>query len=784
ATIAALPTTSTNGISGSWSPAINNTATTEYTFTPDEGQCATSVNITIDINDKIIPTFSAIGPLCMNSAPPILSLTSNNGITGTWDPPTINTTEAGIAEYTFTPTNGLCATKAILHIESVMLIAPVASVTTKPDCILTTGIIEVTSPLGTNYEYSLDGLTFQGSPIFTSLLPGTYGVRVKEKANGCISAPTFLTVTPALATPDPPVVIVTQPDCILKTGMIKVTAPMPAPGITYTLKGTIPIVSPISSSTGVFDQLTPGIYEVTTTNATGCTSVATSKTINISPATTDPLIVTETHINIDNDHTWGSIDLTVSGGTGPGTYLYSWSNGAITEDLSKLATGTYIVQVTDQNICNKASLTVQIMNETNLPPIATNDEFITSCSILRGDLLYTDNGNGIDHDPEGDSFSIEKTSITLLHGAMTINPDGSFVYQTEKGYIGDVNFQYRIFDKKKNYSSPATVTIHIISDLDHDGIADADDLDADGDGILNSNEGGLTTDTDGDGLPNYLDIDSDGDGIVDNFEAQSTADYIPPSNLDVNHNGVDDAYDPYQFAPEIQPVDTDGDGIPDFLDLDSDNDLVPDFIEGHDADFNGKPDHSAKGKDKDGDGLDDGYDTVVNDCNVLDNATGSNASMQDFDGDGLPDWRDDDDDDDKILTRYEDLNGDGDFSNDDIDFDGYPEYLDYGRECDLLIPDAFSPNGDNVHDYYQIYCINHYPNARLFIFDQMGNKVYEKSHYGNLDVWKSYENAWWNGMPDRGPANTRNQLVAPGTYYYVLDLGNGEVRKSFVFVSY
>jgi len=38
--IPALPTTSTNGITGTWSPAINNTATTTYTFTPDAGQCA------------------------------------------------------------------------------------------------------------------------------------------------------------------------------------------------------------------------------------------------------------------------------------------------------------------------------------------------------------------------------------------------------------------------------------------------------------------------------------------------------------------------------------------------------------------------------------------------------------------------------------------------------------------------------------------------------------------------------------------------------------------------
>jgi gliding motility-associated-like protein len=48
-----LPTTSNNGITGSWLPAINNTATTNYTFTPDAGQCATTTNLTVVINLEI-----------------------------------------------------------------------------------------------------------------------------------------------------------------------------------------------------------------------------------------------------------------------------------------------------------------------------------------------------------------------------------------------------------------------------------------------------------------------------------------------------------------------------------------------------------------------------------------------------------------------------------------------------------------------------------------------------------------------------------------------------------
>ncbi len=105
ATITALPLTSTNGITGTWSPAINNTATTLYTFTPDAGQCAATATMTITINPNIVPVFNAIGPMCQNSTPPSLPGTSLNGITGTWSPAAINTAVAGTVTYTFTPDN-------------------------------------------------------------------------------------------------------------------------------------------------------------------------------------------------------------------------------------------------------------------------------------------------------------------------------------------------------------------------------------------------------------------------------------------------------------------------------------------------------------------------------------------------------------------------------------------------------------------------------------------------------------------------------------------------------
>lgn len=60
-TLFALPTTSMNGISGIWSPSLDNSITTIYTFTPSIGQCATTTTLTITVlpNVSITTTVTA-----------------------------------------------------------------------------------------------------------------------------------------------------------------------------------------------------------------------------------------------------------------------------------------------------------------------------------------------------------------------------------------------------------------------------------------------------------------------------------------------------------------------------------------------------------------------------------------------------------------------------------------------------------------------------------------------------------------------------------------------------
>jgi gliding motility-associated-like protein len=108
AVIAVLPTISENGINGNWTPVINNTTTTTYTFTPTAGQCATTSTTEIVINPVQVPVLAGFGPYCVNDIAEILPLVSENSLNGIWNPSAISTLTAGESEYVFTPSGLNC----------------------------------------------------------------------------------------------------------------------------------------------------------------------------------------------------------------------------------------------------------------------------------------------------------------------------------------------------------------------------------------------------------------------------------------------------------------------------------------------------------------------------------------------------------------------------------------------------------------------------------------------------------------------------------------------------
>jgi gliding motility-associated-like protein len=289
-------------------------------------------------------------------------------------------------------------------------------------------------------------------------------------------------------------------------------------------------------------------------------------------------------------------------------------------------------------------------------------------------------------------------------------------------------------------------------DDDNDGIADTiesggvDPLgDADGDGVANyldstpgtgvpafvdTNSDGIndTFDKDGDGIINAFDIDSDNDGIVDIIEAQVTSTYIAPGGQDTNKNGIDDA-----FNTGLTPVDTDGDGTPDFLDTDSDNDALADNIEGWDVNGNG----------------------------VIDNNEPIVSATADVDKDGLLDQYD------KDTTKSIPTNGTTPLSYPDVNAKGGDRDWREVRKGDITVPEIFSPDGNGVNDFF---VIDNPLNKiiKLTVFNRWGNIVYSADKYDNT----------WNGVATQGLVIGTD--LPDGTYFYLLVIDGAEQKpKSF-----
>lgn len=74
------------------------------------------------------------------------------------------------------------------------------------------------------------------------------------------------------------------------------------------------------------------------------------------------------------------------------------------------------------------------------------------------------------------------------------------------------------------------------------------------------------------------------------------------------------------------------------------------------------------------------------------------------------------------------------------------------------IPNAFSPNGDGIHDRWEIKYLDKFPGASVQVFNRYGQLVYTATSYqpGN----------GWDGK-------LKGQPLPMGTYYYVIDLKNG-----------
>ncbi|QBN20081.1 T9SS type B sorting domain-containing protein [Flavobacterium nackdongense] len=185
--VVVLPTTSTNGITGAWSPSSVDTSsmgTITYTFTPDPivFPCALKTTLSISV-EPIEPDFSDFS-ICSGDVAPVLSSVSPNGITGSWNPATVDNLADGA--YVFTPDPGQACTPSVKIIN--VTVNPSNTINTlnwtTTDDFTKIQIVTVTDPLGANFVYQMDDGPLQTSTIFEKVSPGLHSITVKD-VNGC-----------------------------------------------------------------------------------------------------------------------------------------------------------------------------------------------------------------------------------------------------------------------------------------------------------------------------------------------------------------------------------------------------------------------------------------------------------------------------------------------------------------------------------------------------------------------------------------------------------------------
>ena len=95
------------------------------------------------------------------------------------------------------------------------------------------------------------------------------------------------------------------------------------------------------------------------------------------------------------------------------------------------------------------------------------------------------------------------------------------------------------------------------------------------------------------------------------------------------------------------------------------------------------------------------------------------------------------------------------------------------NQCEIIVYDGFSPNGDGINETFIIEGLINHPNHKVTIFNRWGNKVYEASPYLND----------WDGTNTFGVTVGGNKLPV-GTYFYIIDPGGGsKVLKGYIYLN-
>lgn len=265
-------------------------------------------------------------------------------------------------------------------------------------------------------KYSLDGTTYQNSNAFSNLSANTFTVRIQD-SKGCtkntasvtIGQPGAITFSTITATPQSCTEIV--------DGAITLA---PATGGTgarqYSIDGTNYKAETASIE---FNTLASGNYTLYVKDSKDCQST-TNSYVGIRPIITGTIIVKDAITC--NGKSDGSLNLTPGGGTSP--YTYTWSTGALIEDIAGLGDGLYSVTIKDTKGCSKNfSYDLQEPAVLSLQPVvADHAGYGVSCKgSTDGTIDLTVSGGTSPYSYAWSSGSTQEDASALAPGIYSVN---------------------------------------------------------------------------------------------------------------------------------------------------------------------------------------------------------------------------------------------------------------------------------------------------------------------------------------------------------------------------
>jgi hypothetical protein len=320
----------------------------KVTVTDNTGASTVAQTTITQPNELLVNTINQTNPTCFNSGNGSISVNGSGGTPAyffDWSNgssgPSISGLNAGVYIVTITDDNN-CQKVQTFNLTAPPPIVINSTTNTNPLCLgQSNGSISLQVSGGSgslSYDWSNGGST----STISNLVAGTYTVTITD-GNNCQIEQSYALSPGAIVNANTTFTNVT---CNNGNNGTATVTPVGSGAFTYLWNN--------GATTQSINNLTAGNYSVVVTNSNQCT---TSKQVTISQpaaiAVSPGVIVNASCLGIPN----GSGSVTITGGTGPFTYL--WSNGATTSSITNVVAGTYGVSISDATSCiTTSSITI------------------------------------------------------------------------------------------------------------------------------------------------------------------------------------------------------------------------------------------------------------------------------------------------------------------------------------------------------------------------------------------------------------------------------------------